>query len=134
MAIDQLPGLDIDCGPYIQKYATSAIQKGKLTQRDVDKAVKNLFTTRMRLGHFDGDPKSGAYGSLGAAHIYTADHKILVLEAALDGIVLLKNGAGVLPLKRGVVASTAVIGHNANDVLALLGNYWGPPCAPTTPL
>ncbi|KAK8447626.1 hypothetical protein SEVIR_8G110600v4 [Setaria viridis] len=127
-------GLDIDCGPYIQQYVTSAIQKGKLTQQDVDKAVKNLFTTRMRLGHFDGDPKAGVYGSLGAAHICTAEHKNLALEAALDGIVLLKNGAGVLPLKRGAVASAAVIGHNANDVLALLGNYWGPPCAPTTPL
>ncbi|KAJ1261936.1 hypothetical protein BS78_09G067000 [Paspalum vaginatum] len=128
-------GLDIDCGPYIQQYAAAAIQKGKLAQQDVDKAVKNLFTTRMRLGHFDGDPKaSNAYGNLGAAHICTPEHKNLALEAALDGIVLLKNGAGVLPLKRGAVASAAVIGHNANDVLALLGNYWGPPCAPTTPL
>ncbi|CAO2038843.1 unnamed protein product [Urochloa humidicola] len=127
-------GLDIDCGPYIQQYATSAIQKGKLAQQDVDKAVKNLFTTRMRLGHFDGDPNSGPYGGLGAAHICTPEHKSLALEAALDGIILLKNGAGVLPLKRGAVASAAVIGHNANDVLALLGNYWGPPCAPTTPL
>ncbi|CAO2141541.1 unnamed protein product [Urochloa humidicola] len=127
-------GLDIDCGPYIQQYATSAIQKGKLAQQDVDKALKNLFTTRMRLGHFDGDPKSGPYGGLGATHICTPEHKNLALEAALDGIVLLKNGAGVLPLKRGAVASAAVIGHNANDVLALLGNYWGPPCAPTTPL
>ncbi|OEL36686.1 putative beta-D-xylosidase 7 [Dichanthelium oligosanthes] len=127
-------GLDIDCGPYIQQYATAAIQKGKLTQQDVDKAVKNLFTTRMRLGHFDGDPKANVYGNLGAAHICTPEHKNLALEAALDGIVLLKNTAGVLPLKRGAVASAAVIGHNANDVLALLGNYWGPPCAPTTPL
>ncbi|KAG0541270.1 hypothetical protein BDA96_02G001700 [Sorghum bicolor] len=127
-------GLDIDCGPYIQQYAMAAIQKGKLTQQDVDKAVKNLLTTRMRLGHFDGDPKTNVYGNLGAGHICTAEHKNLALEAALDGIVLLKNSAGVLPLKRGTVNSAAVIGHNANDVLALLGNYWGPPCAPTTPL
>jgi hypothetical protein len=131
---DQFVGLDIDCGPYIQQYATGAIQKGKLTQQDVDKALKNLFTTRMRLGHFDGDPKAGVYGNLGAAQICTPEHKNLALEAALDGIVLLKNGAGVLPLMRGAVASAAVIGHNANDFLALLGNYWGPPCAPTTPL
>lgn len=130
----QLVGLDIDCGPYIQQYAMAAIEKGKLTQQDVDKAVKNLFTTRMRLGHFDGDPKTNVYGNLGAAHICTQEHKNLALEAALDGIVLLKNSAGVLPLKRGAVNSAAVIGHNANDVLALIGNYWGPPCAPTTPL
>ncbi|KAK3120001.1 hypothetical protein QOZ80_9AG0679280 [Eleusine coracana subsp. coracana] len=127
-------GLDIDCGPYVQQHATSAVQKGKLTQQDIDKAVKNLFATRMRLGHFDGDPKANMYGGLGAAHICTAEHKNLALEAALDGIVLLKNTPGVLPLRRGAVASAAAIGPNANDVLALIGNYWGPPCQPTTPL
>ncbi|XP_062197312.1 probable beta-D-xylosidase 7 [Phragmites australis] len=134
VAVSLKAGLDIDCGTYIQQHATAAIQKGKLTQQDVDKAVKNLFATRMRLGHFDGDPKTNMYGGLGAAHICTAEHKNLALEAALDGIVLLKNTAGVLPVKRTAVASAAVIGHNANDVLALIGNYWGPPCEPTTPL
>ncbi|WVZ88565.1 hypothetical protein U9M48_035070 [Paspalum notatum var. saurae] len=127
-------GLDIDCGPYVQQHAAAAVQKGKLTKQDVDKALRNLFATRVRLGHFDGDPKGNVYGRLGAADVCTPEHKSLALEAALDGIVLLKNGPGVLPLKRGAVASAAVIGHNANDVLALLGNYWGPPCAPTTPL
>uniref|UniRef100_A0A0A9F1Z7 Fibronectin type III-like domain-containing protein n=1 Tax=Arundo donax TaxID=35708 RepID=A0A0A9F1Z7_ARUDO len=134
VAASMKAGLDIDCGTYVQQYATAALQKGKLTQQDVDKAVKNLFATRMRLGHFDGDPKGNMYGNLGAAHICTPEHKSLALEAALDGIVLLKNDAGLLPLRRIAVASAAVIGHNANDVLALLGNYWGQPCAPTTPL
>jgi hypothetical protein len=112
----------------------SALQRGKLAQQDIDKAVKNLFATRMRLGHFDGDPKDNVYGGLGAAHICTPEHKSLALEAALDGIVLLKNAAGALPLRQGSVASAAVIGHNANDFLALIGNYWGPPCEPTVPL
>jgi hypothetical protein len=40
----------------------------------------------------------------------------------------------VLPLRQGSVASAAVIGHNANYFLALVGNYWGPPCEPTVPL
>ncbi|TVU02887.1 hypothetical protein EJB05_51595, partial [Eragrostis curvula] len=86
------------------------------------------------VGHFDGDPKANTYGALGASHICTPEHKSLALEAALDGIVLLKNAAGALPLHKASVASAAVIGPNANDVLALLGNYWGPPCEPTTPL
>ncbi|KAL6660639.1 hypothetical protein ACP70R_001674 [Stipagrostis hirtigluma subsp. patula] len=132
-ALSLKAGLDIDCGTAIQHHAMAALQKGKLAQQDIDKAVKNLFTTRMRLGHFDGDPKGNTYGNLGAAHICTPEHKGLALEAALDGIVLLKNTPGALPVKR-TVASAAVIGHNANDVLALLGNYWGPPCEPTTPL
>ena len=127
--------MDIDCGPYIQQYATAAIQKGKLTQQDVDKALKNLFTTRMRLGHFDGDPRGSApYGGLGAADVCTAEHKSLALEAAQDGIVLLKNDAGILPLDRSAVGSAAVIGHNADNPLVLSGNYFGPACETTTPL
>jgi hypothetical protein len=113
----------------------AAIQQGKMTEKDVDKALTNLFAVRMRLGHFDGDPRGNAlYGRLGAADVCTADHKNLALEAAQDGIVLLKNDAGILPLDRSAVGSAAVIGHNANDPLVLSGNYFGPACETTTPL
>src|SRR5438552_3697949 len=96
----------------------AAIQQGKMTEKDVDKALTNLFAIRMRLGHFDGDPRGSApYGGLGAADVCTADHKSLALEAAQDGIVLLKNDAGILPLDRSSVGSAAAIGHNANDPL-----------------
>ena len=76
----------------------------------------------MRLGHFDGDPRGSApYGGLGAADVCTAEHKSLALEAAQDGIVLLKNDAGILPLDRSAVGSAAVIGHNADNPLVLSG-------------
>ncbi|GJN06644.1 hypothetical protein PR202_ga24396 [Eleusine coracana subsp. coracana] len=128
-------GLDIDCGSYVQQHATSAIQQGKLTEQDIDKALTNLFAVRMRLGHFDGDPRTNnVYGHLGASDICTPEHRSLALEAAQDGIVLLKNDAGLLPLDRTAVASAAVIGPNANDGLLLIANYFGPPCESTTPL
>ncbi|KAG8090866.1 hypothetical protein GUJ93_ZPchr0011g27711 [Zizania palustris] len=128
-------GLDLNCGNYTQVHGMAAIQQGKLTEKDVDKALTNLFTVRMRLGHFDGDPRSnGVYGHLGAADVCTKAHKDLALEAAQDGIVLLKNDGGILPLDRSAVASAAVIGPNANDPFALDGNYFGPPCETTTPL
>lgn len=113
----------------------SALQQGKMTEQDVDNALKNLFAVRMRLGHFDGDPRTSAlYGSLGAADVCSPAHKNLALEAAQSGIVLLKNDAGILPLDPSAVASAAAIGHNANDPAALNGNYFGPPCETTTPL
>lgn len=127
-------GLDMNCGTYVQQHATAAIQQGKLTEEDVDKALKNLFAVRMRLGHFDGDPRSNMYGGLAAADICAPDHRNLALEAAQDGIVLLKNDAGILPLDRSAVGSAAVIGPNANDGLVLISNYFGPPCESTTPL
>ncbi|BAF28089.1 probable beta-D-xylosidase 7 [Oryza sativa Japonica Group] len=135
VAVALKAGLDMNCGTYMQQHATAAIQQGKLTEEDIDKALKNLFAIRMRLGHFDGDPRSNSvYGGLGAADICTPEHRSLALEAAMDGIVLLKNDAGILPLDRTAVASAAVIGPNANDGLALIGNYFGPPCESTTPL
>ncbi|KAL5204628.1 hypothetical protein ABZP36_009499 [Zizania latifolia] len=128
-------GLDLDCGNYTQVHGMAAIQQGKMTEKDVDKAVTNLFTVRMRLGHFDGDPRNnGVYGHLGAADVCTQAHKDLALVAAQDGIVLLKNDAGILPLDRSAVASAAIIGPNADDPGSLIGNYFGPPCETTTPL
>ncbi|XP_062183467.1 probable beta-D-xylosidase 7 [Phragmites australis] len=134
VAVSLKAGLDIDCGSYVQQHATGAIQQGKLTEQDVDKALTNLFAVRMRLGHFDGDPRTNMYGALGAADICTPEHKSLALEAAQDGIVLIKNDAGILPLDRSAVASAAAIGPNANDGMSLIGNYFGPPCESTTPL
>jgi hypothetical protein len=88
----------------------------------------------MRLGHFDGDPRKNMYGALSAADICTPEHRSLALEAAQDGIVLLKNDGGILPLDRSTVTSAAVIGPNSNDGMALIANYFGPPCESTTPL
>ncbi|KAL6875719.1 hypothetical protein ACP4OV_013232 [Aristida adscensionis] len=128
-------GLDLNCGTYTQEHGMAALQQGKITEKDVDKALTNLFAIRMRLGHFDGDPRGSApYGGLGAADVCTAEHKALALEAAQDGIVLLKNDGGLLPLDRSAVGSAAAIGPNADDPLALTGNYFGPPCESTTPL
>ncbi|KAM0875929.1 hypothetical protein ACQ4PT_036484 [Festuca glaucescens] len=128
-------GMDMDCGNYTQVHSMSALQQGKMTEQDVDKTLRNLFAVRMRLGHFNGDPRSSPlYGGLGAADVCSPAHRTLALEAAQDGIVLLKNDGGILPLDRSVVTSAAVIGPNSDDRGALIGNYFGPACEYTTPL
>ncbi|RLM58474.1 putative beta-D-xylosidase 7 [Panicum miliaceum] len=135
VAVALKAGLDLNCGTYTQEHGIAAIRQGKMSEKDVDKALTNLFAVRMRLGHFDGDPRgSKPYGGLGAADVCTAEHRSLALEAAQDGIVLLKNDVGILPLDRSAVGSAAVIGHNADNPLVLSGNYFGPACETTTPL
>jgi hypothetical protein len=127
--------MDMDCGNYTQVHSMSAIQQGKMTEQDVDKVLRNLFAVRMRLGHFNGDPRSSPlYGHLGATDVCSPAHRSLALEAAQDGIVLLKNDGGILPLHRSVVTAAAVIGPNSDDRVALIGNYFGPACEYTTPL
>ncbi|THU57495.1 hypothetical protein C4D60_Mb03t04140 [Musa balbisiana] len=127
-------GMDLNCGDYVQKYAGSAVKEGKLSESEINRALHNLFSLRMRLGLFNGSPKQQASGTIFANQICSKEHQDLALEAAQDGIVLLKNTANLLPLARSNVTSLGVIGPNANVVYKLLGNYGGPPCKGITPL
>ncbi|XP_047072311.1 probable beta-D-xylosidase 7 [Lolium rigidum] len=127
-------GLDVECGGYAQTHGLSAIRKGKITEQDIDRALHNLFTIRMRLGLFNGNPKYNRYGNIGADQVCKQEHQNLALQAAQDGIVLLKNDGAALPLSKTKVSSIAVIGPNANNAGLLLGNYHGPPCISVTPL
>ncbi|XP_020090047.1 probable beta-D-xylosidase 7 [Ananas comosus] len=127
-------GMDVNCGGYVQKYAASAIQQGKISEADINRALHNLFSVRMRLGLFDGNPRYKLYGDIGPNQVCTQEHQNLALEAAQDGIVLLKNTANLLPLYKSRITSLGVIGPNANNAGKLLGNYAGPPCKSITPL
>ncbi|CAL9046785.1 unnamed protein product [Musa banksii] len=127
-------GMDLNCGDYVQKYAGSAVKEGKLSESEINRALHNLFSLRMRLGLFNGIPKQQASGNIFANQICSKEHQDLALEAAQDGIVLLKKTANLLPLARSRVTSLGVIGPNANVGYKLLGNYGGPPCKGITPL
>ena len=65
--------------------------------------------------------------------INTADHQALALEAARQGVVLLKNAGETLPLDASRGLSVAVIGPHANATDAMLGNYAGIPPFITSP-
>lgn len=128
-------GLDLNCGSYVTRHAATAIEKGTLNLSTIDQALSNLFTVRMRLGLFGGDPKVQPFGFLGPDAVCTDSHRQLALEAARQGLVLLKNKERTLPLLTGHVKKLAVIGPNANASNdALLGNYAGPPCATVSPI
>lgn len=120
--------MDVNCGSYLKQYTKSALQQRKLNVSQVDRALNNLFEVRMRLGLFDGNPSHNIYGNIGKAQVCTQAHLALALEAARDGIVLLKNDAHLLPLSKSRTSSLAVVGPNANDNYVLRGDYDGPPC------
>ncbi|CAI9763894.1 unnamed protein product [Fraxinus pennsylvanica] len=128
-------GLDLDCGTFFLKNNTkSAIEMGKVSESDVDRAIHNLFAVRMRLGLFNGDPSKQNFGDIGRDQICTKEHRDLALKAARDGIVLLKNEAKFLPFSKAKTKSLALVGPNANNSKTLIGNYAGPPCKTITPL
>ncbi|RZC06819.1 probable beta-D-xylosidase 7 [Glycine soja] len=123
-------GMDLECGSYLTYHAKSAVLQKKLGMSEIDRALQNLFSIRMRLGLFDGNPTRLSFGLIGSNHVCSKEHQYLALEAARNGIVLLKNSPTLLPLPKTIPSiSLAVIGPNANSSpLTLLGNYAGPPC------
>ncbi|KAL0368808.1 UNVERIFIED_CONTAM: putative beta-D-xylosidase 7 [Sesamum calycinum] len=92
--------MDVNCGSYLKKYTKSAVAMKKVSELDIDRALENLFSVRMRLGLFNGDPRNLQYGDIDPSHVCSQNHLDLALEAAKSGIVLLKNDLGLLPFSR----------------------------------
>jgi len=136
MAAAVKAGMDIICAWPAQQIAMErdavlkAVQQGQLSNADIDRAVRRLFTARMKLGMFD-PPESVPYSSISISENDTEPHRQLALQAARETLVLLKNSDHLLPL--GAKYKTiAVVGPNADSVDPLLGNYNGTPSRPVT--
>ncbi|KAG6575099.1 Beta-D-xylosidase 1, partial [Cucurbita argyrosperma subsp. sororia] len=127
-------GLDLDCGPFLAVHTATAVGKGLLKEADLNNALANLLSVQMRLGMFDGEPTAQTYGNLGPKDVCTPAHKQLALEAARQGIVLLKNRAASLPLSPTRHRTVAVIGPNSDATDTMIGNYAGVACEYTSPL
>jgi beta-glucosidase len=129
-AIAVLAGTDTNCGRAYQAL-TQAINEGLISEKDIDVAVKRLFTARFRLGMFDpaGDVP---FDQIPYTEVGSTAHRAQALKAARESMVLLKNERNALPLKD--VHAIAVVGPNAVDLAALEGNYNATPFDPVFPL
>ena len=112
----------MDCGEYYTKYGANAVNQGKVREADIDKVLKNLYIVLFRLGHFDGSPQ---FEKLGKDDICSQSHIDLAIEAASEGVVLLKNDNNTLPLDAQKVKKVAVVGPHANATKVMIGNYAG---------
>jgi beta-glucosidase len=124
-------GTDLNCGSEYRALV-EAVQKGVLSEREIDTSVKRLFRARFKLGMFD-PPELVPYARIPYSVVDSEPNGFLALEAARKSIVLLKNEKNILPLRKNL-GTIAVIGPNAADVEVLLGNYNGTPSHPITPL
>ncbi len=124
-------GTDLNCGnsyPHLIK----AVERGIITEEEIDVAVKRLFTARFKLGMFDSD-KEVAYARIPFSVNTSKENDQLALEAAQKSIVLLKNDKNTLPLSKSI-KKIAVVGPNADNWEALVGNYNGIAKNPVTVL
>jgi beta-glucosidase len=127
-----LHGTDIDCGTAAYKSLVDAVKQGKITEKQIDVSVRRLFMIRFRLGMFD-PPSMVKWAQTPATVLEHPYHKAHAAKMARQAIVLLKNEANTLPLKKSV-RKIAVLGPNADNSIAVLGNYNGVPSSIVTAL
>ncbi len=124
-------GTDLECGVDYKNLVT-AIERGLLTEDDINTAVKRIFTARFKLGMFDPD-NMVPYAQIPYFVNCSDYNNSLARLAANKSIVLLKNTGNILPLSKNI-KSVAVIGPNADNFESLIGNYNGIPKDPVTVL
>src|SRR5436190_2023284 len=123
-------------GQFLDDYRTAtreALQRGLLTEADIDRALRGNFRVMIKLGLLD-PPDRAPYTRIGAEAEdpwLTDKHKSLARLATKKSIVLLKNANSFLPLQKNAIKSIAVIGPRSNEVL--LDWYSGTPPYRVTP-
>lgn len=122
-------GVDTDCGGEYQANAIKALEQGLITEADIDRALINMFTIRMKLGEFDPAPKV-PYSGIKPDVINDPSHNELAMEIATKTPVLLKNekstttGEKALPFNPKNIQKIAILGPHADKIE--LGDYSGP--------
>jgi len=123
-------GTDIECGTSVYYTLYNGVNKGLISESQIDISLKRLFTIRYRLGMFD-PPSMVKYTQVPANTLEAPEHKAHALKMAQQSIVLLKNLNNTLPLKKSI-KKIAVLGPNADNRISVLGNYNGVPSKVTS--
>ncbi|KAJ6148768.1 hypothetical protein N7497_010750 [Penicillium chrysogenum] len=114
-------GTDIDCGATYQLYLNQSFTQGEISRSEIERAATRFYSNLVSLGYFDGD--NSKYRDLAWSDVVATDAWNISYEAAVEGIVLLKND-GTLPLSKDT-RSVALIGPWANVTTTMQGNYYG---------
>src|SRR5450759_2288395 len=119
-------GCDMSC-ICTYEHLGEAVERGLITEADIDLSLGRTLATRFKLGIFDPQDQV-PFAALPMSVVGCDEHRGLAYEAALKSIVLLKNKDGVLPI--GARAGSPVrhillVGPNAASLDVLFGNYHG---------
>ena len=114
---------DLNCGR-LYRHLVDAVNDRMLPEKFIDESVIRLLTTRMKLGEFDCQDDV-PFSKIPYSVVDCKEHKELNYEASKKCLVLLKNKNNLLPLDKKKYNTIGVIGPNANNRVALRGNYCG---------
>ena len=115
-----LAGVDVDMmGNAYHFFLAELVRDGRVPEACIDAAVRRILALKFRLGLFE-NPYIDE--SLAPSILMHPSHQELALKAAEASIVLLKNEAGLLPLKPEG-KTVALIGPLAGERQSLLGSW-----------
>ena len=115
-------GVDIDLGGYnYGGFLKEALQRGLVTEADIDRAVRHVIQLKLDLGLFDHPYVDEELAEQGVG---TPENIAVAKQVALESAILLKND-GILPFGEHI-NKVAVIGPNADNMYAQLGDYTAP--------
>ncbi len=130
-AIGVRRGCDLECGRTYRSLK-EAVNRGYLTEQEIDICVYRLMLARMKLGMFDPQDKV-KYAQIPYTQNESPENDAVALKMSRESMVLLKN-TGILPLDKTKIKTIAVIGPNADNTRVLYGNYNGTASKPITVL
>ena len=115
-------GVDIDLGGYnYGGFLKEALQRGLVSEKDIDRAVRHVLQLKYDLGLFENPYVDEA---LAEAEVGTEENAQVAKQVALESAILLKND-GILPFGEHI-NKVAVIGPNADNMYNQLGDYTAP--------
>jgi len=115
-------GCDLSC-ICTYDHLGEAIDRGLITEADIDRSLARTLTTRFKLGMFD-PPARVPYAAIPLSVVGSPAHRQLAYETAVKSIVLLKNKNNILPISEKA-QKILLVGPTAGNVEVLLGNYHG---------
>lgn len=135
IAIHQLPGsyadqvaLSVNAGidlfmeaehewkPFVETL-TDLVQRGRVPQSRIDDAVTRLLTVKCEAGLFEKAPTD----TRALTRVGSTEHRALARRAVRQSVVLLKNDASLLPLKKA--SRIVVAGSGANSLTRQAGGW-----------
>lgn len=114
-------GVEVDLGGKAFYELINAVRQGKIEERVVDDAVRQVLRMKFEMGLFDNpyvDPDKAA------REVHNDAAIALARRAAQESVTLLKNSANTLPLSKNI--RVAVVGPNADNRYNQLGDYTAP--------
>lgn len=115
-------GIDMDMqGGVYQEHLSKLVQNGEVEEERINQAARRILEMKFRLGLFN-DPYRYSNVDREKEMVMTEEHLDAARDVARKSIVLLKNEAQTLPLKKDI-KTLAVIGPLADNKKEMIGSW-----------